>query len=70
MVSKEILRPPSPLELRSELQDLVERDLLGPAGGDDEIIDKPTIRTRYLLGQMRADTLLETVRQEMDKQTK
>ena len=50
MASNQVLKPPSSLELRAELQALVERDLLGPAGGEDEIIDEPTVRTRYLLG--------------------
>src|SRR5215207_8952431 len=50
MTIHEVLKPPSAREIRAELQDLVERDLLGPAGGEDEIVDEQTVRTRYLLG--------------------
>ncbi len=30
----EKLKPPTPLQLRAELDKLVRRDLLGPAGGE------------------------------------
>ncbi|MCB0188396.1 MAG: hypothetical protein KDE31_29200, partial [Caldilineaceae bacterium] len=41
---------PSPYNLRSMLDDLVRSDLLGPAGGPDEIVDEPTVRGRYIVG--------------------
>lgn len=46
----QILQPPSPVELRDKLRDAVVRDLLGPAGGDDEIVDEAAVRGRYILG--------------------
>jgi len=44
------LKPPSANQIRQELQDLILRDLLGPAGGDEEIIDEAYVRDRYILG--------------------
>ena len=45
------LAPPSPAALRGELLDLVERDLLGPAAGEDELLGVyETPRDRYVLG--------------------
>ncbi|MCS7055268.1 MAG: DISARM system helicase DrmA [Thermoflexales bacterium] len=45
-----ILHPPSPAELRDKLREAVARDLLGPAGGDEEIVDEVAVRGRYVLG--------------------
>jgi len=42
--------PPTPAELRTQLLDLIRHDLLGPAGGPDEIVDEPSVRGRYMLG--------------------
>ncbi len=36
----ESLIAPSANQIRQELQDLILRDLLGPAGGEEEIIDE------------------------------
>jgi hypothetical protein len=44
------LVPPSHTQIRQELQDLVLKDLLGPAGGENEILAEPTVRDRYILG--------------------
>ncbi|MEN6290806.1 MAG: hypothetical protein ABFD07_02160, partial [Methanobacterium sp.] len=44
------LRTPSANQIRQELQDLILRDLLGPAGGEEETIDEPYVRDRYILG--------------------
>src|ERR1700678_1150354 len=38
--------------LRQELEDLIRRDLLGPAGGDKETITESSVRDRYLLGML------------------
>ena len=46
----ESLKQPSANQIRLELQDLVLRDLLGPAGGEEEIIDESYVRDRYILG--------------------
>jgi hypothetical protein len=46
-----VLSPPSPQELRHQLVQLVERDLLGPAGGEEETLpSEEQPRDRYLLG--------------------
>ena len=45
------LAAPTPAQLRRELVDLVGRDLLGPAGGSDEVLPPAeTPRDRYLVG--------------------
>lgn len=41
-----------PTVLRAELEDLVIRDLLGPAGGPDEEVDEPRVSDRYLVGTL------------------
>lgn len=46
----ESLQQPTTNQIRSELEDLILRDLLGPAGGPEEIIDEPYVRDRYILG--------------------
>lgn len=49
----QLLAPPSPTELRHELIELVERDLLGPAGGENEVLPREEQpRDRYLLGML------------------
>lgn len=61
----QILAAPSPRELRAELVELVERDLLGPAGGEDEVLPRgEQPRDRYLVGLLaprghRAEVELE-----------
>lgn len=40
----------SPLELRIELHKMVVADLLGPAGGEEETVDEPSVRSRYVVG--------------------
>src|SRR5262245_37965147 len=39
-------------DLRDRLERLVISDILGPAGGPDEIIDERTVRGRYLVGML------------------
>ena len=43
---------PSPLELRAKLEELVRADLLGPAGGPEEIVDERNVRDRYIVGRL------------------
>ena len=43
-------RSPSPLQLRAELEAMVRRDLLGPAGESDEEVDERAVCGRYILG--------------------
>ncbi len=40
----------SPLGIRAELEELVLKDLHGPAGGADEIVEEASVRGRYVLG--------------------
>ena len=37
----------SPLELRTELHKMVIADLLGPAGSEDETVEKATVCSQY-----------------------
>jgi hypothetical protein len=39
-----------PRDVRAELEDLVIKDLLGPAGGADEEVDETRVSDRYLVG--------------------
>ena len=48
----EKLPAPSPLDLRTRLHQLVINDLLGPAGGEDEIVDEASVRSRYIVGML------------------
>jgi hypothetical protein len=42
----------NPLDLRRELLDLTLRDLLGPAGGPDEIVTEDRVSGRYVIGAL------------------
>jgi hypothetical protein len=44
------LETPSPLELRARLEEMVRRDLLGPAGGPEEEVNERNVRGRYIIG--------------------
>jgi len=46
----EELTPKTPLQLRDMLQEMVKKELLGPAGGEEEEITEGTVRGRYILG--------------------
>ena len=41
---------PSPTELRAMLEAIVLKDLLGPAGGPEEIVEEANVRGRYIVG--------------------
>jgi len=43
---------PRPSAVRAELEDLVVKELLGPAGGPHEEVDEPRVSDRYLIGQL------------------
>src|SRR5438876_6598422 len=51
-MAEPVLRPPSPTQIRAELEDAVVRDLLGPAGGPEEEVDETSVRERYLVGML------------------
>jgi hypothetical protein len=40
----------APLDLRTQLHKMVVADLLGPAGGEEEIVDEQNVRSRYVAG--------------------
>ena len=40
----------SPVEIRAKLHEAVINDLLGPAGGPEEVVDEANVRGRYVLG--------------------
>lgn len=44
------LPTPSALDIRDELEAMMRRDLLGPAGGPEEQVTERTVRGRYVLG--------------------
>ncbi len=62
----QILSAPSERELREELQEMVIRDLLGPAGEEDEEIDESRVRDRYLVG-MLAPARIAVRPEQMDR---
>jgi len=45
-----ILNPPTPSELRAELESAIIKDLYGPAGGEYEEVDEARMSERYLVG--------------------
>src|SRR5690349_9970176 len=55
--SKEAIMSTAPL--RQELEDLIRRDLLGPAGGEQETITEQSVRNRYLLGMLAPLKVIE-----------
>ncbi len=53
--SMPILAIPSPADMREELEMMVVRDLLGPAGGPDEELVEDRVRDRYIVGMLAPD---------------
>ena len=45
---------PSHHTLREELQEMVVKDLLGPAGGPEEEVDEARVSDRYLVGTLNS----------------
>ncbi len=43
---------PSSTQLRAMLEQMVLKDLLGLVGGNEEKVDEPSVRDRYLVGMM------------------
>ena len=54
MADDRVLRPPTPREIRAELERLVVADLYGPAGGDPEegVPTRERVTDRYILGRL------------------
>ena len=75
--TKEVVKPvqeklfdpaPSPAEMRKELEDLIVCDLLGPAGGENEVLPgKNRVRDRYIAGMLAPK---KTVALEPERKTK
>ena len=63
--ARPLLEAPSSSQMREELEEMVLRDLLGPAGGEDEEIDEARVHDRYLIG-MLAPGKTQTVPEEHD----
>ena len=57
---------PSAAAMREELEEMVLRDLLGPAGGPDEELEDDRVHDRYLVG-MLAPNKLQTMPEEQDE---
>jgi hypothetical protein len=48
----DLLKPPTPFSVRKELEEIIYKDLLGPAGGEQEEFDESSVSDRYLVGQL------------------
>jgi hypothetical protein len=67
-----LTKPPSPAEIRAELEAMVVGDLLGPSGGESEELTERTVRDRYIVGVLapsRAGAASETAAEEEDEET-
>jgi hypothetical protein len=53
--------------MRGESFDLIRRDLLGLAGGEQEIITERSVRTRYLLGMLAPRKVIEVEEEAVDE---
>lgn len=51
-MTESILPIPDPFTIRDELETLIVRDLLGPAGGEQEEVHEVSVRDRYLVGML------------------
>ncbi|GHO56056.1 DISARM system helicase DrmA [Ktedonobacter robiniae] len=65
-----LLEAPTQSAIRDELEEMVLRDLLGPAGGENEELDhtESRVRDRYLVG-MLAPMKVQTQPEELDSLT-
>ncbi len=62
----EVLAVPTASTMREELEEMVLRDLLGPAGGPDEELEDDRVLERYLVGMLAPNTL-QTMPEEQDE---
>jgi hypothetical protein len=46
---------------------MIRRDLLGPAGGEQEVITEQSVRNRYLLGMLAPLNISETEEEPLDE---
>ncbi len=59
---------PDSLDLRTQLHRMVVADLLGPAGGPDEIVDEQSVRSRYVVGLLAPKGQSVIPREEQDEE--
>ena len=48
--SKTLRESPAPMKIRAALEEMVVKDLLGPAESAEEVLDERSVRDRYLVG--------------------
>lgn len=53
--------------MREEFFDLIRRDLLGPAGGEQEIVTEQSVRNRYLLGMLAPRKAIEAEEEPLEE---
>ncbi|SRR6266487_731755 len=64
--ARPLLAAPAPALMRAEMEEMVLRDLLGPAGGENEEVDEARVHDRYLIG-MLAPNKTQTVPEDLDE---
>lgn len=66
----ELLKPPTAFAVRRELEEIIYKDLLGPAGGEREEFDEGSVSDRYLVGQLapqkRRGSGAEIIEEDLD----
>lgn len=69
----ELLKPPTAFAARRELEEIIYKDLLGPAGGEREEFDEGSVSDRYLVGQLapqkRRGGNVEVIEEDLDSFT-
>lgn len=51
-MNNQILNPPTPQEIRKEIETLIIKELHGPAGGPEEELNERNVHNRYILGTL------------------
>ncbi len=66
----ELLKPPTAFAVRRELEEIIYKDLLGPAGGEREEFNEGSVSDRYLVGQLapqkRRGSGAEIIEEDLD----
>jgi hypothetical protein len=69
----ELLKLPTAFAVRQELEEIIYKDLLGPAGGEREEFDEGSVSDRYLVGQLapqkRRGSGVEIIEEDLDSHT-
>ncbi|MBM7845674.1 DISARM system helicase DrmA [Herpetosiphon giganteus] len=68
-MAESVLPPPHPFTIRDELESLILRDLLGPAGGEQEEVHEISVRDRYLVGMLapRKQQILPELHDDLER---